>query len=82
MSYGISDKLDAILAAVSGKAMEPKKDDEEYIDQGEMLDFYMGEELNEILWLREFAAGLGLVYEFLTDVWCSEGALRLVFYTC
>ena len=83
LSYGISDKLDAILAAVSGKAMKPKKEaDEEYIDQGEMLDFYMGEELNEILWLREFASGLGLVYEFLTDDWCSEGPLRLVFYTC
>lgn len=83
LSFGISDKLDAILAAVSGKAMKPEKDDNEaYIDQGEMLDFYMGEELNEILWLSEFASGLGLVYEFLTDDWCSEGALRLVFYTC
>ena len=84
LSYGISDKLDAILAAVSGKAMKPKKGrvDEEYIDQGEMLDFYMGEELNEILWLREFASGLGLVYEFLTDEWFSEKSLRLEFYSC
>ena len=83
LSYGISDKLDAILAAVSGKAIKPKKEaDEEYIDQGEMLEYYMGEELDEIIWLKGFAAGIALVHEFLTDEWFSEESLRLVFYSC
>ena len=83
LSYGISDKLDAILAAVSGNEIKPKEEqDEEYIDQGEMLEYYMGEELDEIVWLKGFAAGIALVHEFLTDEWFSEGSLRLVFYTC
>ena len=29
LSYGISDKLDAILAAVSGKAIKPRKEGDE-----------------------------------------------------
>ena len=84
LSYGISDKLDAILAAVSGKTTKPveKLDDEGYIDQGEMLEYYLGEELDEILWLKGFAAGIGLIHEFLTDEWFSEESVRLVFYSC
>lgn len=83
LSYGISDKLDAILAAVSGKAIKLKEEeDEEYIDQGEMLEYYLGEELDEIIWLKGFAAGIALVHEFLTDEWFSEESLRLVFYSC
>ena len=84
MSYGISDKLDAILAAVSGKTTKPmeKQDDEGYIDQREMLEYYMDEELDEILWLKGFAAAIGMIHEFLTDEWFSEEAVRLVFYSC
>ena len=48
----------------------------------EMLDYYMNEELNEIIWLKEFAAGISLIHEFLTDEWLSESSLRLVFYAC
>ena len=84
LSYGISEKLDAILAAVNGKKIEIKKkqqeDEGDYIDQGEMLEYYLGEELDEIIWLKEFAAGIALIHEFLTDEWCSEDCLRLVFY--
>lgn len=39
-------------------------------------------ELDEIIWLKGFAAGIALVHEFLTDEWFSEGELRLVFYSC
>jgi len=84
LSYGISEKLDAILAVVNGKKPKPKKrkdDDDDYIDQGEMLEYYLGEELNEIIWLKEFAAGIALIHEFLTDEWFSEDSIRLVFYT-
>lgn len=84
LSYGISEKLDMILAAVNGKKIETKKkqqeDEDDYIDQGEMLEYYLGEELNEIIWLKEFAAGIALIHEFLTDEWCSEDSIRLVFY--
>ena len=84
LSYGISEKLDAILAAVNGKKIEIKKkqqeDEDDYIDQGEMLEYYLGEELDEIIWLKEFAAGIALIHEFLTDEWCSEDSIRLVFY--
>ena len=84
LSYGISEKLDAILAAVNGKKIEIKKkqqeDEDGYIDQGEMLEYYLGEELDEIIWLKEFAAGIALIHEFLTDEWCSEDSIRLVFY--
>ena len=83
LSYGISDKLDAILATVNGKKLKPKKQkdgDDGYIDQGEMLDYYLGEELNEVIWLKEFAAGIALVHEFLTDEWFLEDSIRLVFY--
>ena len=85
LSYGISEKLDAILAAISGKPVKSKKktkEEDEYIDHGEMLDYYMNEELNEIIWLKEFAAGISLIHEFLTDEWLSESSLRLVFYAC
>ena len=83
LSYGISEKLDAILAAVNGKKIKSKnqqEDEDDYIDQGEMLDYYLGEELNEIIWLKEFAAGLALIHEFLTDEWFSEDSIRLIFY--
>ena len=84
LSYGISEKLDAILAAVNGKKIEIKKkqqeDEDDYIDQGEMLEYYLGEELDEIIWLKEFAAGIALIHEFLTDEWCSEDSIRIVFY--
>ena len=56
--------------------------EDDYIDQGEMLEYYLGEELNEIIWLKEFAAGIALIHEFLTDEWCSEDSIRLVFYAC
>lgn len=85
LSYGITEKLDAILAAISGKPVKSKKkkkEEDEYIDQGEMLDYYMNEELNEIIWLKEFAAGISFIHEFLTDEWLSESSLRLVFYAC
>lgn len=85
LSYGISDKLDAILTAISGKPIKSKKkkkEDNEYIDQGEMLDYYLNEELNEIIWLKEFASGVSLIHEFLIDEWLSEDSLRLVFYAC
>lgn len=85
LSYGISDKLDAILTAISGKPIKSKKkknEDDEYIDQGEMLDYYLNEELNEIIWLKEFASGISLIHEFLTDEWLFEDSLRLVFYAC
>jgi hypothetical protein len=45
-----------------------------------MLEYYLGEELNEIIWLKEFAAGIALIHEFLTDEWFSEDSIRLVFY--
>ena len=82
LSYSISEKLDAILAAVNGKKSKPKKrnDDDDYIDQGEMLDYYLSEELSEIILLKEFAAGIALIHEFLTDEWFSEDSIRLVFY--
>ena len=82
LSYGISDKLDAILAVVSGKAMKPVKDEDDDLDRGEMLEYYLGEEFDEILWLKGFAAGIGLIHEFLTDEWFSEESVRLVFYSC
>lgn len=81
LSYGISDKLDAILAAVSGNAIKPVKEDDD-LDRGEMLEYYLGEEFDEILWLKGFAAGIGLIHEFLTDDWFSEESVRLVFYSC
>ena len=84
LSYGISEKLDAILAAVNGKMPKPKKwkdeDDDDYINPGEMLEYYLSEELSEIIWLKEFAAGIALIHEFLTDEWFSEDSIRLVFY--
>lgn len=84
LSYGISEKLDAILAAVNGKKIETKKkqqeDEDDYIDQGEMLEYYLDEELNEIIWLKEFAAGIALIHEFLTGEWFSEDSIRIVFY--
>lgn len=81
LSYGISEKLDAILAAVNGKKFEPKKqNDDDFIDQGEMLEYYLGEELNEIIWLKAFTAGIALIHEFLTDAWFSEDSIRLIFY--
>lgn len=82
LSSGISDKLDSILAAVSGKPIKSKKKkdkDNEYIDHGEILDYYLDEKLNEIIWLKEFASGISLVYEFLTDDRYSEN-IRLIFY--
>lgn len=83
LSYGISEKLDSILAAVNGKKIKSRKqqiDEDDYINQGEMLDYYLGEELNEIIWLKEFAAGIALIHEFLTDEWFSEDSIRLIFY--
>lgn len=82
LSYGISDKLDAILTAVSGKAMKPVKEEDDDLDRGEMLEYYLGEEFDEILWLKGFAAGIALIHEFLTDEWFSEESVRLVFYSC
>lgn len=37
---------------------------------------------DEIFWLKVFAAGIGLIHEFLTDDWFSEESVRLVFYSC
>ena len=84
LSYGISEKLDAILAAIKGKkpkSQKRKDDDDDYINQGEMLEYYLSEELNEIIWLKEFAAGIVLIHEFLTDEWFSEDSIRLIFYS-
>ena len=39
----------------------------------------MEDELDEIIRLKEFAAGIALLVEFLTDDWGHE--IRLVFYT-
>ena len=65
------------------KKLKPKKqkaNDDDYIDQGEMLEYYIDEELIEIIWLKEFAAGIALIHEFLTDEWFSEDSIRLIFY--
>lgn len=87
LSCGISHKLDAILAAVtgggakgSGVSLPPNEAVCEDSDQGEMLEYHLTEELNEIIWLKEFVAGIALIHEFLTDDWLSESSIRLVFY--
>ena len=84
LSFGISEKLDTILAVISGKpaqSKKKKKDEDDYIDQGEMLDYYLNDELDETIWLKEFTAGIALIYEFLTGYYLFESSLvRLVFY--
>ena len=85
ISFGISAKLDNILAAILGKKIRKKsknKTEEDEIDNGEMLDYYLSEELEEILCLSGFASGISLVYEFLTDEWLFDTSIRLVFYAC
>lgn len=82
LSFGISEKLDVILAVVAGKTFKDKKPEYDENDIEEMLNYYLEEELNEIIWLKEFASGIALIHEFLTDEWFSESSIRLVFYAC
>lgn len=84
LSHGISAKLDAILDAVSGKHGIQKQEmrEEREDDSNNMLEYYMEEELEEILSLKEFAAGIKLIYEFLVDDWIPDESVRLVFYAC
>ena len=81
-SRDISDKLYAILAAVSGNMKIPtKKDDaDDYNEIEEMLDYYMNEELDSIICLKQFVSGIALIHEFLTNDWCYDSSIRLVFY--
>ncbi len=84
LSNGISAKLDTILDIVSGRHdMQKYKTGEEREDDSyNMLEYYMEEELEEILCLKEFAAGIELIHEFLTGDRWSETSIRLVFYAC
>lgn len=81
-SRDISDKLDTILAAVSGNKQIPTRKDEtdDYNEIEEMLDYYMNEELDSIIWLKQFVSGIALIHEFLTDDWSYDSSIRLVFY--
>ena len=85
LSDEISEKLDIILEHLVGgkekKSMKIRAGKEDYIDRGEMLEYYLNEELDEVLFLLEFAAGIGVLYEFLTDEWVDDERIRLVFYS-
>lgn len=77
-----SDKQWHLLEAVVPLDYRDRSYGDDDLDRGEMLEYYLGEEFDEILWLKGFAAGIGLIHEFLTDDWFSEESVRLVFYSC
>ena len=83
ISFGTSEKLDEVLAILKGEKYDKNSsedgDGEPYDDIDEMLNYFMEDELDEIIRLKEFAAGIALLVEFLTDDWGHE--IRLVFYT-
>ncbi len=79
----ISQKLDEILAAVSGECYEQKHDEapDDYDDGQNMVEYYMEEELEELKALNGFVDAVMLLCDFLTGI-DSDKFIRLVFYHC
>ena len=80
LNFGITKKLDKILAIVSGKEYISKKEKCDY--DPEMMDYYLEERLPQLLSLRDFASGISILCEFLTDEYPDDTEIRLVFYAC
>lgn len=78
LSFGISKKLDEILAILLGKELDDRKESTD--NDEEMMDYYLEERLPELLCIRDFAAGVSFLNEFLRDTYPEDTDIRLIFY--
>ncbi len=76
----LEKKIDHLIELVSGKEAPRFKDtdSDEYYEEISWIK----EELDNYIGLYSFVEGINSIASFITDSWCSDEDLRLVFYTC
>lgn len=76
----LEKKIDHLIELVSGKET-PRFNDNDSDEYYEEIS-WIKEELDNYIGLYSFVEGINSIASFITDSWCSDEDLRLVFYTC
>lgn len=72
--------MDFLIKSITKEALSNQSTDEEddYIENADWLK----EELDNYIYLSGFVMSIREIASFVTDDWCCEEDVRLVFYTC
>ena len=75
----LENKVDFLIKSVTKESMPNQTDeDNDYEENAHWLK----EELDDYIYLSGFVMSIKEIASFITDDWCSEEDVRLVFYTC
>ena len=76
----LENKMDFLIKSITKEAVPNQSTDEEddYIENADWLK----EELDNYIYLSGFVMSIREIASFVTDDWCCEEDVRLVFYTC
>lgn len=75
----LENKVDFLIKSVTKESMPNQTDeDNDYEENAHWLK----EELDDYIYLSGFVTSINKIASFVTDGWCSEENVRLVFYTC
>lgn len=71
--------MDYLIESVTNRST-PKQTKE--VNDYEENVHWLKEELDDYIYLSGFVMSINKIASFVTDGWCSEENVRLVFYTC
>lgn len=75
----LENKMDYLIESVTNRST-PKQTKE--VNDYEENVHWLKEELDDYIYLSGFVTSINKIASFVTDGWCSEENVRLVFYTC
>ena len=71
-------KMDFLIKSITKESMPNQTKEDDYEENAHWLK----EELDNYIYLSGFVKSIKEIASFVTDGWCSEENVRLVFYTC
>ena len=77
----LENKMDFLIKSVTKESIPNQTETEEDNEYEENVN-WLKEELDNYIYLSGFVMSIKEIASFITDDWCNEKDVRLVFYTC
>ena len=75
----LENKVDFLIKSVTKESMPNQTDENNDYEENA---YWLKEELDDYIYLSGFVMSIKELASFITDDWCNEEDVRLVFYTC
>ena len=75
----LENKVDFLIKSITKESMPNQTDENNDYEENA---HWLKEELDDYIYLSGFVMSIKELASFITDDWCNEEDVRLVFYTC